>query len=89
MDEVTEPERIFHNSNMVRSHSLDTVASDYLYHSSLSHQDALEDFGQVSEVEGVMGLGWSWEELGGDGGVDSDSSSYKRLIQRLDYWHRC
>lgn len=70
------------------SNYVDSVGYDYLYHSSLSHVDALENFGQVSEVEGVMGLGWSWKELGGYGRVDSDSSVYKSLIQRLDSWHR-
>ncbi|TNN29297.1 hypothetical protein EYF80_060555 [Liparis tanakae] len=53
-----------------------------------SHKDALEHFGQVSEVEGVVGLGWSGEELGGDGGVHSDRGVYERLVQRLDDRHR-
>lgn len=65
---------VFPNRNMIRSLHCDTLASDYLDVSGLDHQDALEDFGQVSEVEGVVGLGWSGEELGGDGGVHSDRS---------------
>lgn len=73
---------------MMMSNKFYFVGSDYLYLSSLSHEDALEDFGQVSEVEGVMGLGWSWEELGGNGRVDLDSRVYKRLIQWLDCWNR-
>ena len=33
------------------------------------HQHPLEHFGEVSEVEGVVRLGWSGEQLGGDGVV--------------------
>lgn len=57
-------------------------------HAGLSHQDALEDFGQVPEVEGVVGLGWRREQLRGDGRVDVNGGVYQRLIQRLDGWYR-
>ena len=33
------------------------------------HQHPLKHFGQISEIEGVVGLGWSGEQLGGDGVV--------------------
>lgn len=90
MDQVTEPEKDIPTiySNVIILHEVDSVGSDYLYHASLSHEDALEDLGQVSQVEGVMGLGWSWKKLGGNGRIDSDSGVYKRLIQRLDCCHR-
>lgn len=59
-----------------------------LYHAGLSHQDALEDFGKIPEVEGVVGLGWCWQQLRGDGGVDTNGGVYQRLVQRLDGRHR-
>ena len=33
------------------------------------HQHPLKNFREVSEVEGVVRLGWSGEQLGGDGVV--------------------
>lgn len=65
------------------------VKLHYLYHASLSHEDALENLGQVSKVKGIMGLGWSWEELVGDGRIDSDCGIYDCLFQWLDcfYWY--
>ena len=33
---------------------LDSLGSVYLESYSFSHEDALEDFGQVSEVKGIM-----------------------------------
>lgn len=58
------------------------------YHARLSHEDALEDFGQVPEVEGVMRLGRGREQLGGNGSVDPDGGVHKRLVQWLDSRHR-
>ena len=48
----------------------------------------MEDFGEVSEVEGVVGLGWSGEQLGGDGGVDEDGGVHQELVEGLDLWDR-
>lgn len=58
-----------------------------LYHAGLGHQDALEDFGEIPEVEGVVGLGWRWEQLRGDGCVDVNGGVYQRLIKRLNARH--
>lgn len=58
------------------------------YHAGLGHQDALEDFGKIPEVEGVVGLGRRRKQLRGDGGVDANGGIYQRLIQRLDGRHR-
>ena len=35
----------------------------------LSHEHALEDLGEIPEVEGVVRLGRSRQQLGSDGGV--------------------
>lgn len=51
-----------------------------LYHAGLCHQDALEDFGKIPEVEGVVRLGWRWEQLRGDGAVDMNGGVYQRFI---------
>ena len=39
----------------------------------MSHEHALEDLGEVPEIEGVVRLGWGGEELRRDGGVDGGS----------------
>lgn len=36
----------------------------------LDFENALEDFAEISEIEGVVGLGWGGEELGSDLSVD-------------------
>jgi len=38
----------------------------------LSHEDTLEDLGQVPQVEGVMGLGWRGQQAGADRVVHRD-----------------
>ena len=39
------------------------------------HQHPLKHFGQISEIEGVVGLGWSREQLSGDGVVHDCSGA--------------
>lgn len=45
----------------------------YLDLSSISHEDTLEDLGQVTQVESVVRFGWSGQEARGDGGVHLNS----------------
>ncbi|KAG7256268.1 hypothetical protein CRUP_029318, partial [Coryphaenoides rupestris] len=48
----------------IPSNVLHDVTGVYLYGGGLGHQHALEDLGQVPQVEGVVGLGGGGQELG-------------------------
>lgn len=50
----------------------------------LCHENTLEDFGEVAQVEGVVRLGWCGQQTRCDGGVHADGGVYQRLIQRQD-----
>ena len=41
-----------------------------------THEHSLEQFGQISQVEGVVRLGRGGQQLGGDGVVHGDTSVY-------------
>lgn len=45
----------------------------------VGHEHALEDLGEVPQVEGVVGLGWGGQQLGGDGGVHHDGSFHEGI----------
>lgn len=49
-----------------------------------SHEHSLEDFGQVPQVKGVVGLGWRGQQLGGDNTVDIDGGIHEGLRQIVD-----
>lgn len=44
-------------------------AAIYLDLTDGHHQHALNHFGEISEIEGVVRLGWRGKQLGGDGVV--------------------
>lgn len=50
----------------------------------LSHENSLEDFGEVPQVEGVVGLGWSGQQLGGDDSIYPDGGFHEGLRQMGD-----
>ncbi len=39
----------------------------------ICHKDSLEDFGEIAQVEGVVALGWGWQELGGNCVINIDA----------------
>lgn len=45
----------------------------------VDHEYALEDLGEVPQVEGVVGLGWGGQQLGGDGGVHHDGRFHEGI----------
>lgn len=47
----------------------------------VDHKHALEDLGEVPQVEGVVGLGWCGQQLGGDGGVHHDGSFHEGILE--------
>lgn len=53
----------------------------HLYLSWFSHEYSLEDFGQVPQVKGIVGLGWRGQQLGGDGSIYIDGSIHEGLCQ--------
>lgn len=57
------------------------LADTHLYLSWFSHEHSLEDFGQVPQVKGIVGLGWRGQQLGGDGGVYTDGSVHEGIRQ--------
>lgn len=57
------------------------LADTHLYFSWFSHEHSLEDFGQVPQVKGIVGLGWRGQQLGGDGSVYTDGCVHKGLRQ--------
>ena len=60
------------------------LADSHLNLGWLSHEHSLEDFGEVPQVEGVVGLGWSGQQLGGDGSIYPDGSFHEGLRQMDD-----
>ena len=50
----------------------------------LSHKDALNDLGEVAQVEGVVGLGRGGQQLGLDGVVGGNAGVHQLLTQRAD-----
>lgn len=59
----------------------------------VGHEHALEDLGEVPQVEGVVGLGWRGQQLGGNGGVHHDGSFHEGIREVGDvggpgYEHR-
>lgn len=49
----------------------------HLYLGWVSHEHALEDLGEVPQVEGIVRLSRSGQQLGGDGGIHHDSGFYE------------
>lgn len=45
----------------------------------VGHEHSLEDLGEVPQVEGVVGLGWGGQQLGGDGGVHHDGGFHEGI----------
>lgn len=56
----------------------------HLHFGWLGHEHTLEDLGEVPQIEGVVGLGWSGQQLGGDGRVYPDGSFHEGLRQVHD-----
>lgn len=55
------------------------LTDTYLNLGWFSHEYSLEDFGQVPQVKGIVGLGWCGQQLGGDDTVDTDGGVHEGL----------
>ena len=51
------------------------------YLASFDHEDALEDLGEVSQVEGIVGSGWCRQQLLADSQVNLDAGFHHGLQQ--------
>jgi len=74
--DIEEPGSVFFVNQPVMENSLTLVDPKTEQHFFAGEvvvfdfQDSLEDLAEISQVEGVVGLGWGWEKLVSNFGVD-------------------